>query len=516
MTIEINDMYEEQLFRDIVEFLKSCGYKEGEYCDNSIISKILNDCFNYLCDQLTAEIKEFKNPKDIYFFLHYYDHQEAKEDTIIIFKDICRHIFAYMPFLKLTEDGNTILTPNKISRLWFISKGLRHISQSITLSKIFEGNTFYFYITDKIYNITFQNERVANIIEAFCKANRLGLRKHYCDDFSIQKAFIDGVIDFFAPVSQSLWDAVITNNPNRNIYIEGVENLSEDEFMSILNGLDNSIPKGVVRVTSLVNSNRENPFIASLILDKSNANLKQALISPHKESFRPRYKPIIEVSINNETEYITTGDILFEALSEIATAQFVHNKLPDEWNSSQEFKSIADSAFHSHSKLLEKTIAELLEINGFKYLLNVENVNGIDLNKNSTTFFLSKRNQNFIVGEIDFIIINHNLQTIFVVDAKFLKPRNHFQGYYADINSFIKPKGYNDKMSVKVGWIRQHLTDLNRHCRDMSSSIEGYNVVGAFVTDNLTFYSLFSEYPIIPAVKFIEFIKTGNSDYLHE
>lgn len=510
MTIEIDDTCEIQLNKECAEFLISKGYVVGEYSHCKEVGPILLACFDFLSEKLISEFKEFDSISDVFFFLHYYEYKEAHDDLTIIFKDICRHLFAFLPFLSLKSDAPSILTSHKISKLWFISKFLRHITQSITLSKIFDGNTFYFYITKDGYHITIQNEGVANILDRFSIANQLGLRNPYCDDFPNQKAFIDGIIDYFAPVSQALWDKVVTNNPNRNVFIDGIENLSEDEFFSILNSLDNSIPKGVVRVSDIVNLNREHPFISSLILDRSNANLHKSLVSPHQENFRTRYRPIIKIEVDDVNEYFTTGDILFEALSEIATSQFVHNKLPNEWIVSSEFRTLADAAFHSHSSLLEKTVADLLNSANIHFLKNVSSINNIDLDDNKTTFFLERRNCDCVVGEIDFIIINYTLKTIFVVDAKFLKPRHHFQGYNADIKTFTKIKGYNDKMCVKVGWIERHISDLERHCKN---NIANFKVVGAFVTDNFTFYSLFSEFPIIPVSKFIEFIKTGNPNY---
>lgn len=512
MTIEIDDSYEIQLHKECIEFLKSRGYTFGEYTLNHEVEAILLACFEFLYNKLISEFEEFKNPNDVFFFFHFYDHKEAHDDLTLIFKDICRHLFAYVPFLSLKSTETSILTPLKISKLWFISKDLRHITQTISISKIFDGNTFYFYITQNGYNITIQDENVADLLDNFNKANQLGLRRPYCDDFPNQKAFIDGIIDYFEPISQSLWDKVITNNPNRNIFIDGLENLTEEEFCTILKGFDNSIPKGVVRVSDIVNLNYDHPFIASLILDKSNANLQKSLVSPHQESFRTRYKPIVQIQIDDEKEYLTTGDILFEALSEIATSQFVHNKLPEEWIISPELKILSDAAFHSHSKLLEDTIGEVLEANNIFFLKNVSSINNIDLEDKNTTFFLKKMNRNFVVGEIDFIIINFEIETIFVVDAKFLKPRNHFQGYNADINTFIKNKGYNDRMNIKVGWIENHITDLKKHCK---KEIDNFKIKGAFVTDNFTFYSLFSEFPIIPAVKFVDYVKTGNPDYLN-
>ena len=229
-----------------------------------------------------------------------------------------------------------------------------------------------------------------------------------------------------------------------------------------------------------------------------------SLTKPHNLKYRTRFRPLIQVYIDDKPYYVTTQGIYFEAMSEIACAHFAHNELPEEWSGIKELKKEAKIIFKKHSDLLEDSVASILN-DRYMYLKNVTSLDNVSCAKAPVIIdgkVISKKT----VGEIDFIIIDDILKSIYVVDAKFLKPSFFFTSFAIDADKFRKEGGYEDKLSYKIEWLRQNIQLL---CRQIKrKDIENYTVEGFFVTDNLVYYSLFSRYPIIPISNVLDYLKT--------
>ena len=95
-----------------------------------------------------------------------------------------------------------------------------------------------------------------------------------------------------------------------------------------------------------------------------------------------------------------------------------------------------------------------------------------------------------------------------MIDAKHIKTKYHLQSFVADYSKFIGDKGYDEKLSFKVDWIQKHLYDVSR---EFECDCSGYSVQGLYVTETFVFYSITSEFPIIPVAWLGRYIETNDS-----
>ena len=104
------------------------------------------------------------------------------------------------------------------------------------------------------------------------------------------------------------------------------------------------------------------------------------------------------------------------------------------------------------------------------------------------------------VGEIDFIIIVHDQNKIYVADCKHLQGRYDMMSQRNDFSNFRKKKGYDEQIQRKVDFIKIHLEELNYHNKQVfgkeQPEITGYGVEGIFIINTPTFYMFNSDYRI--------------------
>ncbi len=109
------------------------------------------------------------------------------------------------------------------------------------------------------------------------------------------------------------------------------------------------------------------------------------------------------------------------------------------------------------------------------------------------------------VGEIDFIVINPTRKIIFIIDAKCTKTKYYFQAFSNDKSTF---EDYSIKLNDKVEWIKSHKKEVSKFFK--IPNLEEYTVEGVFVTNSLIYYNFFSEYPIIPLDKILQYFTSSN------
>ena len=109
--------------------------------------------------------------------------------------------------------------------------------------------------------------------------------------------------------------------------------------------------------------------------------------------------------------------------------------------------------------------------------------------------------------EIDFIVIDDLKHVVFVIDAKLIKTRYHLQSFAADKSKFVQEGGYDEKLSFKVDWVKKHLYDVGQ---EFGCDCSGYSVQGIFVTETFVYYSIMSEFPIIPIAWLNAYIETND------
>ncbi len=195
-----------------------------------------------------------------------------------------------------------------------------------------------------------------------------------------------------------------------------------------------------------------------------------------------------------------------EAIEEICGNLLPFQVIPNEWASNQIIINFAKKLFQEHDKWLERLCCSVIEAKKLPYKRNVKALNNVSLEK-AVAHIGTKCYPNRNVGEIDFIVIDKSTQIIYVIDAKHIKTRYHLQSFVADYTKFIGEKGYDEKLSFKVDWIQNHLYDVSRA---FGCDCSDYSVQGIFVTETFVYYSISSQFPIIPIAWFNAYIETND------
>lgn len=265
--------------------------------------------------------------------------------------------------------------------------------------------------------------------------------------------------------------------------------------------------------TNLYNKYSQPSFLKGLILTGDDTNLETAIRKPYNPNCRTRFRPIIRFNIDGRYHYISTPQLCQEAIEELVFNMLPFNELPNEWKNNSNMKQYAKFLFDEHDKWLEDPIENLFIRKGMHYFRNIKAINNISLEK-AKAYIGNVEYSNKKVGEIDFITIDESKRTIYVIDAKLMKTRYHFQSFTLDKNHFIGDTGYEKKLLFKIDWVSKHLSDVSKAAKIDCS---GYQICGFFVTETFIYHSLHSQLPIIPISDLETYLTTKDKLwYIHK
>jgi hypothetical protein len=491
----LNDNY----IRNCRSQLSVSGFTKSVYSDFDETTAVLSKLTEILVADFTLEISRLKNPHDILAFLYHYTAENQTEEGQIAFKQLCRYVFILIPKLKFSNTAQRFFSNNgevDYSSLMNLSCAITELAQFYGLSMVAQKAIGAFLISDAGWSFHYLEDSVGELVKRYQIAVHNGALSKYCDDDFVAEIFIATFRDAFKPVEEELYDRIYcTNGIDLNA-------ISERDFVRIVRG---EIPMpGIIDITDICDKYKDNPLIKGLTFTSSNSDLYQAIMKPHNVNYRTRFRPIIAINIDERIHYVTTQSMYFEAMSEIASGQFAHNNLPQEWSNIIPLKDKAKEVFKQHSDSLEKNAACIVG-SRYQYKTNVTSLGHVSCEtakvRINNVEIPGKR-----VGEIDLIVIDKYSQTVYVIDAKYLKPIFYVQSFSVDANKFRKEGGYEDKLNYKVNWVKSNLDLLciEFKCDDISQ----YSVEGFFVTDNLVYYSLFSKFPIIPITNLLAYLST--------
>lgn len=494
-------MTEIEFRQSVITEFRSKGYSKCVYQDFDELLDAITCLIKICIDRFVAEVSQMKAPHDIFAFIVQYNASNTADQDTIAFKHLCKSIFSHVPKLRFRNDSKPLFPKTgvvDISQLMGIHQLIIQLSQFYGIVITYQCEIGKLFVSDDYWSFNFIEDEDYDANCRFQQALAEGALNKYCEDDFVGESFIDNYRNVFKDIEGQLYDRIF----NRPFFFD-CDAMSEKDFLNIISG--NSPKPGIIDVTDIVLANRNNPCIKGLVFEEDNSDLLMAITKPHNRKYRTRFRPLIQVFIDDEPHYVTTQGIYFEAMSEIGCAHFAHNELPDEWNGIKELKKEAKTIFKRHSDLLEDSIASIL--NGkYVYLKNVKSLSNISCVK--APVIIAGKATNKTVGEIDFIIVDNILKSVYVVDAKYLKPSFFYPTFATDADKFRKEGGYEDKLSYKIEWVSNNIQLLCQHIK--RNDIAGYTVRGFFVTDNLVYYSLMSRYPIIPISNLLDYLNTGN------
>lgn len=190
-------------------------------------------------------------------------------------------------------------------------------------------------------------------------------------------------------------------------------------------------------------------FFRGLTIDKNNKlSLRDAIYKPDSLN-RCLYRPILIWNVNDKPMAIL-GEAPFDhAISSLCINGFGWGKYPKEWKCKC-FDEFVNRKKHENGIRLENAIEDVFRENNILYDRNLKfirkyNNRNIDINN--------------MPGEIDFLFIHEG--KIYVADSKYQMLRYDMNSFRNDYSYFNE--GYNLKLSQKIQFITEHLSDIEEH-----------------------------------------------------
>lgn len=509
MQIIVDDRTETKYNKICLEQINS-KYSQNAEINKFTIIDICDLCIETLVQEFTTILYRYRNPQDIFQFMLLYSNlatEKHRSEKSLILMQMCRYVFMLIPQLNLSFKTAPIIDIEKLelSDIFFITKMIDILSQQRAIQLMNEECVFKLERNECTFALTYMDGSLADAHNYLKHTihNKSLFQKH-CFTIKLLKDFQEELYNAFGDVTDELCEIVCNTQPSDFC----LDDISFDEFKDIIEG---HIPERlqiiqVIDITQLVEKYPDSAFLQGLLFTHNNSDIKAAIEKPYDKDLRTRSRPLIKFSIDGNKKYYITPYMFHEAIEEICGNMLPLQVLPDEWTSNRIMRTFAKKLFQEHDKWLEDLVAEILNHNGYPFLRNKKSINNISLEK-AIAYLDSHCYHNRHVGEIDFIVIDDLKHVVFVIDAKLIKTRYHLQSFAADKSKFVQEGGYDEKLSFKVDWVKKHLYDVGQ---EFGCDCSGYSVQGIFVTETFVYYSIMSEFPIIPIAWLNAYIETND------
>ena len=511
MRIIVNHHIESKYYKQCVDAINS-KYPLDTNIDREEIIRICDLCIELLIQDFTAELSKYKHPHDIFQFMLLYSNvatDKYKSEDAIILMQMCRYAFMYIPKLNLSYSAKPIIDVRRgvfdMSNLFFITKMIDTLAKQRSIQQMNVERIFQLERNECAFSLTYIDDSQANAHIGLKHTNHRSLFQKHCFTVNLLQDFRAELYNAFGDITDKFCDIVCNVQPI-NTHLNG---LSFSKFKKIVEGheIERLQLIQVIDISKFVQEYPNNAFLQGLLFTVNNSDVKAAIEKPYDKDLRTRYRPILEFDIDGNKEYYITPYMFHEAIEEICGNLLPFQVIPNEWASNQILRDFAKKLFQEHDKWLEDLCCRVIVARNLPYKRNIKAVNNISLEK-AAAYIGTECFPNRYVGEIDFIVINKSAKIAYVIDAKHIKTKYHLQSFFADYSKFIGDKGYDEKLSFKVDWIQKHLYDVSR---EFECDCSDYSVQGLYVTETFVFYSITSEFPIIPVAWLGRYIETNDS-----
>lgn len=439
----------------------------GIHTDPKSVDIAFKECRDILITEFASECKKITTTYSMYSLLQSYSYIAAKgksSNCDIVAKSCLRNIILETVKNKLCESHDNKINKALREKLFFLTKSLNKLSQDQYNFYLNDNKGFQLELYENCCAFTLYDEQLCEKLNAIASQFTPDYFKGTILNNNLLLAFKESTISAFGDVASELYDTLFNQIP----------------------------PDRIVDLTELFTKYTENPFLKGLLLRKENVSLLESYTHPHKAN-RPRFRPILELNIEDTTRYITTPYLVFEAIDEHVLNQLPFGLLPKEWKSNNEISSLAKKWKEDHDKWLDDKVQLVLEKHKLIFARNRKSVDGINLDKEPSS--IEGRN----VGEIDFIIVDKQKHKVSVIDTKFIKTKYHMASFGDDKSKFTKgPKPYEEQLFIKSEWVSNNLDRVWCELNLKGEETEKYSIDLYFITNAPSYYNFFSKYPIIP------------------
>lgn len=469
-------------------------YKAFKICQNSLITEYEN------------ELKKINTTAIVDWFLeNYINLCETLENTtnltdreimsIIINKLTCKNVFLQITQNTITSSEKTSFTQEVMDKLYYLTYSLSKLAQDQQFFYLYDKKHYQLELYEDCYAFTLSDESYIKYPSFNWNENIGSISK-----IKQMQQFREQTINAFGYVAEELYNIVF--HPS----IIDLNSISEQDFMQILKGNYNSNIQrhGIINITFLFFKYPNNPFLNGLTLRRENTSLSRTIKNPNYPH-GIRFRPIIELHIDDNICYVTTSQLVFEALDEHISNLIPFNILPEEWEGNESIKNFGKDWKNQHDKWLDDEVENIINKSGYYLLRNITGIDGINIVK--TPSVIPNKN----VGEIDFIIIDETKRTVYVVDTKYIKVKKQHACISDDKSKFMGgKKTYNEQLLIKYEWIRNNLFHVQNEFirKGVNINITDYDVDLFFITNAPSFYSIISEYPIIPVKELLQYLES--------
>jgi len=237
--------------------------------------------------------------------------------------------------------------------------------------------------------------------------------------------------------------------------------------------------------------NNARQIYKGLTLNRDNKLPLEELVCKPYSMNRYIHRPVLIWNIGGQDFALVGENAWRESIIELTSNKIPWGKAPEEWLLNQCFKTYMHSKEDEHDKWLDHEVEKRLMSKNLQY----------DRNLTSLHTSAGRLSLNIPdVGEMDFIIVDHNSRKIFVTDCKHLLGRYDMMSQKNDFANFTKSNGYNQQIANKIAFIRSHIADLDFHIRAKYATdardITTYEIEGVFIINTPTFYMFNSDYRI--------------------
>lgn len=476
---KITDDFFDKYANEVRNYIISCKQKFhiGEYqCKGDIID-VLNSSLEYLVSKFSLIVKDsFHTLDDVKSILLCYSiisQKTCKSQRELLVKETLKSILAHIPTLNISD------------------------SQSVK-----SDNNFYSFA--ELIALTELIGRYSEVrnIQAMCNTQVISL---WIDDEFIQYKYINKDVELLRNKLVGKSDIIRkgylpseTLSDFGNLVHTSCGEFSSYMFDLILGGDD---PNELLVIDNTNIDDKSHSFVFGLVFGKENSSFFESFLKPNNPNLRPHFRPLIEVHTKDGNLLLTTPFIFKEAIEEICYNLIPYGQLPKEWEFYPEFVLFRDELHNKYGSLFENEVSKILlsKYKDYSVFKNIKSINSISLEKTKVA------GTNRKVGEIDFIVIDEEQRTVYIIESKNIKATYHFQSFTYDKNTF---DGYFVKLHDKEDWVKSNLDMLSK---EYNFDCTGYTVKSLYVTNSLVFFGLFcSDFPIIPLSHLLKFLETNN------
>lgn len=484
-------------------------FEVGIYSNDLSIIKAYELCLDFYISEFEKESLAFNTLKDAIGVVEMYStialqySKDKKPTDCIVASRMLKYLMGQLTRIDIKSNKNCSVNDSMISRLFHLTRLMAELTQKIYSYYINNNTGFDLELYEDCFDFTISDTQLADKLNGVVGKNKIanigGFQYHPGNPMNV----------FFEMADEAFGECVVDDLLTSIHYCDSTtvidcNQISEKEFIEIISAKQTFNPmrrrgNEIIDLTDLYSKYPNNIFLNGLTLRGAEVDLKRNITHPHSNYTRTRFRPVLELTVDGSKRYFTTVFMFDEAINEHITNQIPFDIIPQEWLTIEIFRKYAKKQNEERATWIEGYLETILKKNNLSYIRNKKSINGMDLDKEPAV-------NGGNVGEIDFLVVNHDRKKIYVVECKCLKSYYDFPSFSLDKGKFEgssknkdkEEKTYNKQLHDKFYWVSNNMNDVRAELiKNHIELLDGsYTVDCLFLTDSKSYYSFSSLYKI--------------------